>query len=438
MKSRPYKATSVKAVRIAELVRDREGMSCDVGLDTSKSDVLVVVRWSHDAVERPWRVELAELSLMTRKLQELGEGREMSIAIEPTGTYGDPVRQALHKAGLRVYRVSPKASHDYAEILDGVPSQHDGKDAACVAELSALKKRREWEWDVSTPEIRYEIDWLDAHQKMLTQWLGRLEGLLGRFWPEVTGLLPLSSVTLLTMLEHYGSPEGVAADPKFEDRLKTWSSGRLDPEKVCELVQSARSTTGVRMQGADVIQVQRYAATALKNFREVNRSKRHLPELTKGNEVIARQATVIGDCTATVLWAHLGDPQRYHCAAAYRKAMGLNLKERSSGRWKGSLKITKRGHSQVRRWLYFAALRWCQNPWIRPWYERKKAPGKGYAKRALIGLMRKLALAMYHVGIGKSFDVRRLLPGAERFQRKRKRNRPDRRPRVAIGAHHGD
>ena len=34
--------------------------------------------------------------------------------------------------------------------------------------------------------------------------------------------------------------------------------------------------------------------------------------------------------------------------------MGLNLTEFSSGK----LKISKRGHSQVRRWLYFSALRW--------------------------------------------------------------------------------
>jgi hypothetical protein len=37
--------------------------------------------------------------------------------------------------------------------------------------------------------------------------------------------------------------------------------------------------------------------------------------------------------------------------------MGLNLAERSSGKWQGKLKISKRGSSKVRRWLYMAALR---------------------------------------------------------------------------------
>jgi transposase len=423
MKSRPYQATSVKSVSIAQLVCNRTGSRCDIGLDTSKSDIMVVVRWSYGAFERPWRVELSDLSVLVHKLKELGDACEMVIAMEPTGTYADPVRQALHDAGLKVYRVSPKASHDYAEILDGVPSQHDGKDAACVAELSAMKKRQEWKWDVSAQDLRYEIDWMDAHQQMLTRWLGRLEGLLGRLWPELTGLLPLSSVTLLKMLEHYGSPQAMGADPEVEVRLKVWSSGQLTAEKVSELVQSAARTIGVRSQSTDVMQVQRYARTALENRREVIRSKRLLKELTKGNEVIERQAKVAGHGTATVVWAHLRDPQRYHCAAAYRKAMGLNLKERSSGRWQGHIKITKRGPSQIRRWLYFAALRWCQDPWIRPWYEAKKKRGEGYAKRTLIALMRKLSLALYHVGRGESFDVRRLVPGAERYQKKRKKSR---------------
>jgi transposase len=423
MKSRPYKATSVKTVSVAQLVCDRARSRCDVGLDTSKNDILVVVRWSYGALERPWRVELSELPVLVQKLKELGDGREMVIAMEPSGTYADPVRQALHDAGLKVHRVSPKASHDYAEILDGVPSQHDGKDAACVAELSAMKKRQEWPWDVSAQDLRYEIDWMDAHQQMLTRWLGRLEGLLGRLWPEVSRLLPLSSMTLLKMLEQYGSPQAVAADPEVEVRLKAWSSGKLDSERIREVVQSAARTIGVRSQVTDVRQVQRYARAALENRREVMRSKRRLKELTKGNEVIERQAKVVGHGTATVLWAHLHDPRRYHCAAAYRKAMGLNLKERSSGRWQGHIKITKRGPSQVRRWLYFAALRWCQDPWIRPWYEAKKKRGEGHAKRALIALMRKLSLAAYYVGTGESFDVRRLVPGAERFQKKRKKRR---------------
>jgi transposase len=85
--------------------------------------------------------------------------------------------------------------------------------------------------------------------------------------------------------------------------------------------------------------------------------------------------------------------------------MGLNRKERSSGRWQGQLKITKRGPSAVRRWLYFAALRWVRQEPVRSWYRRQKAQRRGEAKPALVGVMRKLALALYQVGgRGEPFD----------------------------------
>jgi len=41
----------------------------------------------------------------------------------------------LSESGIRVQRVSGKAVSDYHEIFDGVPSQHDGKDAAMLLNL---------------------------------------------------------------------------------------------------------------------------------------------------------------------------------------------------------------------------------------------------------------------------------------------------------------
>jgi transposase len=423
MKSRPYQATNVKNVDIREIIRNREGLSCDVGLDTSKDYILVSVRWSNGSFERPWRVALFELSVLVSKLRELQQGRKMTIALEPTGTYCDPIRHALHNAQFEVYRVSPKASHDYAEIFDGVPSQHDGKDAACVAELSSMRKRTLWPWKLEANELRHEIEWMDAHQQAQTRWLGRIEGLLARYWPEASSILLISSGTLLNVLAHYGGPQNLAADPEASHRLRKWGGAKLKEKKIQRLLESAAKTAGVPQSPADVHQVQRYAEEALEARREIRHSKKRLKELIKDNDILQRMGKIVGLATAAVLWAYLGDPRKYHCANAYVKAMGLNLKIRSSGRWEGHLKITKRGHSRVRRWLYFAALRYCQDPWISPWYQKKKARGDGFAKRALVALMRKLGFALYYVGAhDREFDVQAMLPGAARYATKTKTN----------------
>jgi hypothetical protein len=46
---------------------------------------------------------------------------------------------------------------------------------------------------------------------------------------------------------------------------------------------------------------------------------------------------------------------------------------------------------------------------VRPWYEAKKARNEGDARRVIVAVMRKLAVALYHVGVrDEEFQPRRL------------------------------
>jgi len=88
----------------------REDQRVDVGLDVSKDNVLVTLRWSESGFERPWKVDNPlEIGNCVDLLWKLVRRREMVVSLEPTGTYGDPLRQALSDAWLTVHRVSPKA-----------------------------------------------------------------------------------------------------------------------------------------------------------------------------------------------------------------------------------------------------------------------------------------------------------------------------------------
>lgn len=415
-KRRAYRATAVKNVVLAEVFEAAVSGPIEVGLDIGKGEILAVVRWCDGSFERPWKVKNpTEIHLLVTLLQVIAQERAVRVAMESTGTYGDPLRQALSDAGLEVHRVSGKATSDYAEIFDGVPSNHDGKDAAIVAELAALGKAWPWPFEPKQDdqaEMEYWVDWLDAQQGIEMIWLGRLEGLLARHWPELTALLALNSVTLLELLARYGGPAGLAADPQAAHRLAGWGGSRLRGKKIEAVVASAESTMGVRQNRQEVRQLRQYAAIALAAYRETQKARRMLKGLAKGNAVIERQAEAVGAATACVLWVTVGKPEDYHCGEAYRKAMGLNLKERSSGRHKGKLKITKRGPAMARRWLYFAAMRLAQQPEVRRWYEAKKARDHDRGTGALIGIARKLALALYRVGVEeKPFEPGRLFPG---------------------------
>jgi len=141
MKRRAYRATEVKNVLLEEVLRSAPAGAATAGLDIGKYEVRAVVRWKEGSFERPWKARnTSEIEAVVGLLRKVADHRALIVAMESTGTYGDALRAKLDQAGLEVHRVGGKAAHDYAEVFDGVPSQHDGKDAAVIAELAAFGK----------------------------------------------------------------------------------------------------------------------------------------------------------------------------------------------------------------------------------------------------------------------------------------------------------
>ncbi len=115
--------------------------------------------------------------------------------------------------------------------------------------------------------------------------------------------------------------------------------------------------------------------------------------------------TVVGQATAAVVVSEAGDPTQFTSPAAYLKATGLNLAERSSGKHKGALKISKRGSSLARRYLFLAALRLIQrDPLVRAWYAKRLRRNGGVKLKGVVAVMRKLVRALWHVARGAVFD----------------------------------
>jgi transposase len=415
MNKRVYCAVAIRHVEVKKILAGRDRLEVVAGVDVGKLQLRVTPRWSDGRFEKPWSVaNPEEVPRLVEALKVLGKDRKLRVAMEPTGTYGDALRQALADAGIELHLVSGKRAHDYAEVFDGVPSQHDGKDSAVVAELCALGKSSVWRWspgDEQSQRIGLMVDQMEAANQLKATWLQRLEGMLGRYWPEATRQLRLSSGTMMRALAHYGGPAAMKEDRQLEQRLSRWSAGKFKPARVARIAESARFTLGVRQSAIDQERVRWCAGRALEAHLEVGRYQHRLTKLAADHPVIAQQGRTIGIPTACVLWTHLGDPRQYHCAAAYRKAMGLNLKERSSGKYQGQLKISKRGSGAVRQWLYLSALRLIRNePRARRWYRRKLARGEMTKMSAITGMMRKLSMSMWAiVNRAEPFDVERML-----------------------------
>src|SRR5207237_272031 len=144
-----------------------------------------------------------------------------------------------------------------------------------VAELAALGKAAPWPYvvkEVWEQELVSWVEWFEAQRQIYGMWLGRLEALLARHWPELTRVLRVSSATVLRLLARYGGPAGLAADGAAAERLHGWGKGFLRREKVTQVLASAKTTMGVRLGDTECRRLQEYARQAWAARREVRRS----------------------------------------------------------------------------------------------------------------------------------------------------------------------
>ncbi len=414
MKKRTYRGVEVKKVNRDRLAEAVAGEDLVVGVDVGKEicfgclvgggqGVQVTVKWKN-----PW-----ENREFVEFLGRLG-CRSIEVVMEPSGSYGDPLRRLLWEAGMGVYRVSPKRSHDAAEVYDGVPSWHDAKSAAILAKLHRDGASEPWPFRSDEErDLCAVVTTMEQLNEHFHQNVNRLEGQMARHWPEVGAWLDFTGVTFLELIERFGGPGEIAGKVKEARETMRAVGGRfLKAEKIDAVMESSGKTIGVAMTAQEVEELRRLAGHTLDLYRRLQEARRRVDRLSQQRPCIEAISRVVGKGTAAVLVVEGGDPWAYGSSAEWLKSFGLNLKERSSGKHIGRPKITKRGSGKARRWLYLAALRLIQNDRVvRAWYESKVARDGGVKKKAIVGIMRKLVKALWYVGRGEPLDTNKMFDG---------------------------
>ena len=246
------------------------------------------------------------------------------------------------------------------------------------------------------------------HQTQYQRNRNRLEASLSRHWPEVGKFLDLDSVTLESLLIEYGSPARIAADAEdAAKKMRGWGRSLLSNEKIESVIKSACHSLGLPCTDIEI----RYLCALAEEMRhsrlQQKRAKKTLEGFIERDDGLKELSNIIGMITTAVLLSCHLDPRRYDCARSFQKALGLNLKEKSSGRHVGQLKISKRGSSIARSYLYFAALRLIKsNSVAKAWYLNKV--DSRAKNKTVIAVMRKLVKALWYVGRGERFDANKL------------------------------
>lgn len=411
MSKRKYRATKIQAIDHTKLSAELGDGKVIVAIDVAKTKFYAAIVGSDGAVRQivKW-THPAESGAFMALVGHLGGAQRVQVVLEPSGVYGDAIRAALDRAGIPVFRVSPKRVHDAAEVFDGVPSLHDAKAATVIAKLHLLDGLSErWPFE---PEHRRrlaaQLRILDLHDKEVRRNLNRLEALLSRYWPEAESILSTESATMLEVLIEFGGPGPLERRQEDARKLMQKVGGHfLSQAKIDALLGSVTSSWGVPQLEEELELVREVASEIRRHQKATNRARVRIEKLSLMEDSVTKAiAPVVGRTTSAVLVAGVGDPRQFHCPAAYVKALGLNLKIYSSGDCKkGELHITKRGPSVVRRYLYLAVMRMVQrDPVVQAWYAQKVSRDAGRKQKALIALMRKLASALWHVAHGAAFD----------------------------------
>lgn len=388
---------------------------CIVAIDVAKTKfVAAIATTAGDAVKLVKFEHPRQTGLFLGQLSILAEGGHTpSVVMEPTGTYGDALRYQCHQRGLTVHMMPPKHTHDFAEVFDGVPSMHDAKAAVVLAKLQAIKPARAWAPDSDgRRDLRAWVDQRRLIGQTLASYYGQLEAMMARHWPEAWAYIDVyRQRSSIALMKTFPGPKAIAADPDgAKELLRKASRGQFGKEDLEALIASAATTTGVPMTCGEQEKLRAIVEQLEAQQQRLRAVDDKLSELVENDDVLRQMTTVVGPACSAAIGALIGPPTAFGNADAFEKAMGLNLKEKSSGNVNGRLSITKRGPGAVRHLLYLAALRMLKDVSTIPlsWYRARESHKAKQSLKAVVALMRKLARALWHVGRGATFDPRKL------------------------------
>jgi len=414
-RKRTYGSVDVEKVDVLAIVQLLT-VGCIVAVDVAKSKFVAALATATGEVLRILRFEHPR---QTRAFLGVIEGLhanklEPRVVMEPTGTYGDSLRHQCHARGVRVEMMSPKHTHDFAEVLDGVPSMHDLKATVALAQLARLRPGKVWTPDAADKrELRALMDRRWPMLQTQALYFGHLEGMLARHWPELDGLVKVHvQRSWMALLQQYPGPHLVAASSKAAAAtLRKASQGKLAAACIESVIDSARTTLGVPMVGEEERRLRFLVEQIERETRGLDALDDEIAKHVHRDPVMSLLAVVVGPTCAAAIFSYLGSPLAYANGRALEKAIGLNLKVKSSGTGNGDgkLHITKRGPAQVRQLLYLAVLRLVQrDPIVAAWYRARSSYGDKNKQRAVVAVMRKLTHALWHVARGSQFDASKL------------------------------
>jgi transposase len=343
----------------------------------------------------------------------LGAPKDCLVALEATGHYWRNLFVSLVTKGYEVAVLNPLRTRRFAEE-ELERTKTDAIDALGIARFAAQKRPAPTMLpEPAAEELRELVRLRERLLGDLGDQLRRLHRAVDLGFPEFTKhVRTLESDLAIAILSRYPTATAYRnVSPKKLARL--YYDGR---HEVCEqlaraLVNTAKNSVG-RHHSETCRREIAYACEDIVALRGRLRElagdiKQKLEQHALGK--LLTTISGVGAQTAAYLIAELGDPARFHNAAALASYVGVAPRLRQSGkrRFSGTA-VVRLGNARLRKALWMPVLTAVRfNPWLRAYYDRLVSRGKP-RKVALVAAMRKLLAAVWSVATNRRAFVSQL------------------------------
>jgi transposase len=327
---------------------------------------------------------------------------QIVIGFESTGCYAEPLLHFLKDKPVRLVQVNPLHTKRLKELNGNSPAKTDRKDPKVIADIIELGHGLTVIIPEGTAaELRRLTQARERSIKRRTALFNQLQDLVFIGFPEFLQVMKdIKSKSAQYLLRHHPTAQDIVAQGRdaLSAVLRRVSKGKFGPTKAQALSEAAEKSVGIREGCMSVtLEIQEIlsAIEACDNLISLLEREmcRHLKDIHYSGLILSMKG--IGKVTAAGLIGEVGDFSKFHRAKELLKLAGLDLFEISSGKHRGNKRISKRGRSQLRRLLFFAALNTVRKGGImHKHYHRHLQKGMKRIK-ALIAIARKLLCIIF-------------------------------------------
>lgn len=288
---------------------------------------------------------------------------EVIVGFEPTGPYAEPLLHFLRKRNVRLVQVNPFHTKRLKELQGNSPSKTDQKDPKVIADIIELGHALTVIIPEGTAaELRRLTQARERGIQRRSMLMSQGQDLVFLIFPEFMPVMKdITTKSTQYLLKHYPRPQDVVETgvELLTQSLKKVSRGKLGKERAEALYQAAEASVGLREGQESIVIEIKEIISVIENIErfvkelEKHMSK-HLKDIPYSRFILSIKG--IGEITTAGLIGEIGDFRGYSTISEVIKHAGLDLFEISSGKHKGTRRISKRGRPLLRKLLFFASI----------------------------------------------------------------------------------